>query len=125
MKTIQQMLAEAHAAVPKIGPEEAKALLGKPNVLFLDVREPTEVAATGKVQGAVAIPRGLVEFKACPASPMFDPAFDKSKTIVAYCASGGRSALVGKTLKDLGFQNVLNLGGFQGWLEANGAIDKG
>ncbi len=46
------------------------------------------------------------------------------KTIIAYCASGGRSALVGKTLKDMGYQNVRNLGGFKGWVDAGGAVEK-
>ena len=124
MKTVQAMLAEADAAVPRISPEEAKGLLGRTDVLFLDVREPTEVAASGKVRGAVAVPRGLVEFRADPASPMHDAAFDRAKTVVAYCASGGRSALVGKTLKDMGYANVRNLGGFKGWLDAGGEIEK-
>jgi rhodanese-related sulfurtransferase len=124
MKTVQSMLAEADAAVPRISPEEAKGWLGRTDVLFLDVREPTEVAASGKVRGALAVPRGLVEFRADPASPMHEAAFDRAKTVVAYCASGGRSALVGKTLKDMGYVNVRNLGGFKGWLDAGGEIDK-
>ena len=124
MKTVQSMLAEADAAVPRISPEEAKGLLGRADVLFLDVREPPEVVASGKVRGAVAVPRGLVEFRADPASPMHDAAFDRAKTVVAYCASGGRSALVGKTLKDMGYANVRNLGGFKDWLDAGGEIDK-
>jgi rhodanese-related sulfurtransferase len=124
MKTVQAMLAEAEAVVPRISPEEAKGLLGRTDVLFLDVREPTEVAASGKVRGAVAVPRGLVEFRADPASPMHDAAFDRAKTVVAYCASGGRSALVGQTLKDMGYANVRNLGGFKGWLDAGGEIEK-
>ena len=124
MKTVQAMLAEAEAAVPRISADEAKGLLGRPDVLFLDVREPPEVAASGKVRGAIAVPRGLVEFRADPASPMHDAAFDRAKTVVAYCASGGRSALVGKTLKDMGYANVRNLGGFKGWLDAGGEIEK-
>jgi rhodanese-related sulfurtransferase len=124
MKTVQAMLAEADAAVPRISVEEAKGLVGRADVLFLDVREPPEVAASGKVRGAIAVPRGLVEFRADPASPMYDAAFDRAKTVVTYCASGGRSALVGKTLKDMGFTNVRNLGGFKGWLDAGGEIDK-
>ena len=123
MKTVQQMIAAADAAVPRISPEEAKALVGRPDVLFLDVREPAEVAASGKVAGAVAVPRGLVEFRADPASPMHDKAFDRAKTVVTYCASGGRSALVGHTLKEMGYENVRNLGGFKGWLDAGGKID--
>jgi len=123
MKTVQQMIAAADAAVPRISPEEAKALVGRPDVLFLDVREPPEVAASGKVAGAVAIPRGLVEFRADPASAMHDKAFDRSKTVVTYCATGGRSALVGHTLKEMGYDKVVNLGGFKGWLDAGGKID--
>jgi len=124
MKTVQAMLAEAEAAVPRISPDEAKGLLGRADVLFLDVREPTEVVASGKVRGAVAVPRGLVEFRADPASPMHDAAFDRAKTVVTYCASGGRAALVGKTLKDMGYANVRNLGGFKGWLDSGGEVDK-
>jgi rhodanese-related sulfurtransferase len=124
MKTVQVMLAEADAQVPRISPEEAKGLLGRTDVLFLDVREPAEVAASGKVPGALAVPRGLVEFRADPASPLHDAAFDRAKTVVAYCASGGRSALVGKTLKEMGYTNVKNLGGFKGWLDAGGEVEK-
>jgi rhodanese-related sulfurtransferase len=124
MKTVQAMLAEAEAAVRRISPDEAKGLLGRADVLFLDVREPTEVVASGKVRGAVAVPRGLVEFRADPASPMHDAAFDRAKTVVTYCASGGRAALVGKTLKDMGYANVRNLGGFKGWLDSGGEVDK-
>src|SRR5882762_3756362 len=123
MKTVQTMLAEAEAEVPRISPDEAKALVGRSDVLFLDVREPAEVAASGKVPGAVAIPRGLVEFRADPASALHDKAFDPAKTVVAYCASGGRSALVGKTLKDMGYTKVLNLGGFKGWVDAGGEVE--
>jgi rhodanese-related sulfurtransferase len=124
MKTVQTMLAEADAQVPRISPQEAKALVGRSDVLFLDVREPPEVAASGKVPGAVAVPRGLVEFRADPASPMHDAAFDRGKTIVAYCASGGRSALVGKTLREMGYEKVRNLGGFKGWVDAGGEVEK-
>jgi len=117
------MLAEAEAAVPRIGVDEAKPLLGRSDVVFLDVREPGEVAASGKVAGALAVPRGLVEFRADPASPLHDAAFDRAKTVITYCASGGRAALVGKTLKDMGYANVRNLGGFKGWVDAGGETE--
>lgn len=117
------MIAAADAVVPRISPEEAKALVGRDDVLFLDVREPAEVAASGKVAGAVAVPRGLVEFRADPASALHDKAFDRAKTVVTYCASGGRSALVGHTLKEMGYDKVRNLGGFKAWLDAGGKID--
>jgi rhodanese-related sulfurtransferase len=125
MKTVKEMLAAAEAAVPRIAPDAAKALVGRADVLFLDVREPAEVAETGRVPGALAIPRGLVEFRADPEAPTHDAAFDRAKTVVAYCASGGRSALVGKTLKDMGYADVRNLGGFKGWVDAGGEVERG
>ena len=63
-------------------------------------------------------------FKADPKSPYHDPAFDPNKTIILYCASGGRSALSGKALKDLGFKDVRNLGAFKDWVESGGAVEK-
>ena len=124
MKTVQEMVAAADAAVPRITPEDAKELVGRADVLFLDVREPAEVATSGKVPGALNIPRGLVEFRADPESALHDAAFDRAKTVVTYCAAGGRAALVGKTLKDMGYANVRNLGGFKGWLDAGGEAEK-
>ena len=124
MKTVQAMLAEADAIVPRISPDEAKGLVGRADVLFLDVREPAEVTTSGKVPGALAVPRGLVEFRADRSLPAHDAAFDRAKTVIAYCASGGRSALVGKTLKDMGYADVRNLGGFKGWVDAGGPIEK-
>src|SRR4051812_6221388 len=111
--SVEEMLAAANAAVPRISPQEAKALAGRDDVLFVDVRDAAELQAGGKVKGAVHASRGLLEFRADPDSPSHDKAFDRSKTIVTYCASGGRSALAGKTLKDLGYRDVRNLGGFK------------
>lgn len=124
MKTVKSMLGEAEAAVPRISPADATGLVGRSDAVFLDVREPPEVAASGKVPGALAIPRGLVEFRADPESQLHDARFDRAKTIIAYCASSGRSAPVGKTLSDMGYTNVRNLGGFKGWVDAGGDVEK-
>jgi rhodanese-related sulfurtransferase len=51
--------------------------------------------------------------------------FGRAQTVVAYCASDGRSALIGKTLKDMGYTKVMNLGGFKGWVDAGGEVEKG
>jgi rhodanese-related sulfurtransferase len=111
--SVKQMLAEANAAVPRVPPAEARALMGRGNVLIVDVRDPPEVHASGKIKGAVNVSRGMLEFRADPDSPYHDPAFRKDKTVLVYCASGGRSALVGNTLKDFGYTTVYNLGGFK------------
>lgn len=123
--SVKEMLAAANAVVPRISPQEAKALQGDPRVVFLDVREPQEVATSGKVPGALAVPRGLLEFRADPESPLHDAAFDRAKTVIAYCASGGRSALAGRTLKEMGYTDVRNLGGFKDWVDAGGEVERG
>jgi rhodanese-related sulfurtransferase len=111
--SVKEMLAEANAAVPRLSPGEARALMTRGNVLIVDVRDPSEVQASGKIKGAVNISRGMLEFRADPESPYHNPAFQKDKTVLVYCASGGRSALVGKTLKDFGYATVYNAGGFK------------
>lgn len=122
--TVKSMMDAANAAVPRISPQEAKALHGQPGVVFLDLREGSEIAASGKVAGAVAVPRGLLEFRADPESPTHEAAFDRARTVIAYCASGGRSALAGKTLKDMGYGDVRNLGAFKDWAEAGGEVER-
>ena len=121
--TVKQMMDAANAAVPRISPAQAMDMIAKGNVLVVDVRDALEVQKSGKVQGAVHAPRGLIEFKACPESPTHDKSFDKSKTVIVYCASGGRSALSGKVLKDLGYGSVHNLGAFKDWVESGGAVE--
>ena len=123
-KTSKQMIAEADATVPRVSGADAKALLGKPGVVFVDLREPAEIAASGKVPGALAIPRGLLEFRADREAAAPDPALTGARTVVLYCASGGRAALAGKTLQDMGYADVRNLGGFKDWSEAGGEAEK-
>lgn len=122
---LKQMMEAANAAVPKITPAEAKALITKGGTLVLDVRDAPEVQASGKVAGAVNISRGMLEFRADPESPYHDKNFARDKTIIVYCASGGRSALSGKVLKDMGYPNVYNMGAFKDWAESGGAVEKG
>lgn len=122
--SVKDMLVAANAAVPKISPQDAAALIKGGNVLVVDVRDGLELLNTGKVQGAMHVARGLLEFKADPEAPSHDKAFDRDKTVIVYCASGGRSALAGKTLKDMGYKDVRNLGGFKDWAESGGAVEK-
>jgi|SRR5688572_27127726 rhodanese-related sulfurtransferase len=122
--SVKEMLAAANAAVPRISPQDAQALIAKGNTLVVDVRDAPELAASGKVPGAVHVSRGLLEFKADPEAPTHDKAFDRGKTVLVYCASGGRSALAGKTLRDMGYGDVRNLGGFKDWAEAGLPVEK-
>jgi rhodanese-related sulfurtransferase len=122
--SIKQLLATANAAVSKITPAQARDMIGHGNTLVVDVRDATEVANTGKIAGAANVSRGMLEFRADPESPYHDKAFAKTKTVILYCASGGRSALAGKALKDMGYAQVFNLGAFKDWAESGGAVDR-
>ena len=44
--------------------------------------------------------------------------------MIVYCGSSGRAALSGKTLKDMGYDRVYNLGGFKDWADSGGAVEK-
>ena len=121
-KTSAEMVAEAKAKVPAVTPEEASRL---DNVVFVDVRDPAEVAATGKVAGAVNIPRGMLEFKADPATTYYEKALEPGKTVVTYCAAGGRAALAAAMLKEMGYADVRHMGGFKDWAEKGLPVDKG
>jgi rhodanese-related sulfurtransferase len=121
--SIKQLLAAANASVPKISPQDAADLIGNTDVLVVDVRDAPELQSTGKVKGAVHIPRGMLEFRADPESPYHNEVFKRDKTVLVYCASGGRSALAGKALQDLGYVDVRNLGGFKDWAECGCAVE--
>jgi rhodanese-related sulfurtransferase len=120
--SVKQMMEAANAMVPKITPAQAKELMAK-GAVVIDVRDAPEVEKTGKVTGALHISRGMLEFRADPESPYHDKTLAKDKPVIVYCASGGRSALSGKSLKDLGYAEVFNLGAFKDWVDSDGAVD--
>lgn len=122
--SVKQMVEAADAVVPRITPEIAQKLIAAGEVLVIDVRDAPEVAREGKVAGSVNISRGMLEFRAGPSSASHDPDVRTDRPLIVYCASGGRSALSGKALKELGFDQVYNLGGFKAWVEAGGAVDQ-
>ncbi|HUX72509.1 MAG TPA: rhodanese-like domain-containing protein [Steroidobacteraceae bacterium] len=121
---VKEMIEAANAAVPRITSAQARQFLANGDALIVDVRDAPEVEKTGKVAGAVHVSRGMLEFRADPDSPYHDRRFTRDKTIIVYCASGGRSALSGKVLKDMGYDRVYNLGAFKDWAETGGDVEK-
>src|ERR671923_1076557 len=122
--SVKQMMEAANATVPRITPAQAREMMAKGNTLVIDVRDAPEVEKSGKVAMAMHVSRGMLEFRADPETPYHDKNFTKDETVILYCASGGRSALGGKVLKEMGYTKVHNLGAFKDWVEAGGAIDK-
>lgn len=123
MKTVQSLLETANAVVPRVSPEETERLLAAGQALVVDVRDEPEIAATGCIPGAIHVSRGMLEFRADPGSPYHNPAFDTERTVILYCASGGRSALAGQALKELGYRDVRNLGGLKEWTESGRPVE--
>ncbi|MEP6829729.1 MAG: rhodanese-like domain-containing protein [Rhizomicrobium sp.] len=121
--TVKEMMDAANAVVPKITTAEAKALVADGKAVIVDVRDSAELAATGKAKGALHIPRGSLEFRADATTSYHDPNLDPNKTVIIYCAAGSRAALAGKVLKDMGYADVRNLGGFKEWADAGGEIE--
>jgi len=121
---IKSMLAEAHAAIKTLTPAEAQALLGREDVLFVDLRDPRELAREGRIPGAFHCPRGMLEFWIDPASPYAKPQFQQDKTFVFFCAGGLRSALSTHLAQKMGLAPVTHIeGGFGAWRAAGAPIE--
>ena len=123
MKTSKDYLDEANAVVPRLTVEEGIAAHGKGGV-FIDVRDSGDIAKTGTIAGALRIPRGLIEFVADDQSPYHNEALKRDDDIYVVCAVGGQAALAGKTLVDMGYKSVANVGGVGDWKEAGGPTEE-
>tara|TARA_B100001057_G_scaffold288384_1_gene288451 strand:- start:155 stop:541 length:387 start_codon:yes stop_codon:yes gene_type:complete len=121
-KTLEMLLIEANDIVKRLSFKESINLINNSKAVIIDVREESEVYNLGLVKNAIHIPRGLLEFKLSPNSPNNPVLIDDDTNILVYCAGGYRSALAAKTLLEIGFKNVYNLGGFQEWVSSGGEI---
>jgi rhodanese-related sulfurtransferase len=114
--TAAQLVAAAKQQVENLTPDQVAAEIASGVPLLVDLREPGERAETGSIDGAVHAPRGMLEFYADPSSPYHRAEFDPQRRTILYCASGGRSALAARTLRELGYPQVAHLdGGIKAW----------
>jgi len=121
--TSKDLLEAANAVVPRIDAATAQQKMAQ-GALLLDIRDSTELEKMGRAEGSHHVPRGMLEFRADPASPYYDPQLRPDRAVVLHCASGGRAALAGKLLKDMGYVEVYNLGGFKDWKEGGGPVQE-
>jgi sulfur-carrier protein adenylyltransferase/sulfurtransferase len=113
MRTLKEMVAEARQVVPEQGPADLKRRLdaGEP-VVVVDVRDPDEYR-DGHIEDAANISRGFLEFRIGTVAP------EPSTPLVLYCQTGLRSMLAARQLKELGYENVINLqGGYAKWAQS-------
>ena len=108
-KTSKNILDEARAQIKSIDIDEARRMLEKPGTVLLDVREGDEWRQ-GHIPQAIGIPRGFLELRVEEKVP------DHKAPVILQCASGTRSLLAARSLRELGYENVYNLtGGFNAW----------
>jgi sulfur-carrier protein adenylyltransferase/sulfurtransferase len=112
-KTYKQLMDEARQVVPEAPVEEIKTQLERGEQwILLDVREREEYRE-GHLDGALSVPRGFLEIRIEETVP------DKNTPIIAYCAGGVRSLIAARTLKELGYENVVSMsGGYTAWKNA-------
>lgn len=125
-KGIKQLLEEANARIKTVSVDEAKAMHGRDDVVFVDIRDVRELDRDGMIAGAVHAPRGMLEFWVDPDSPYYRANLaDESKQYLLYCASAWRSALATDRLTEMGMENVAHIdGGFTKWKEAEGPVQE-
>ena len=121
-KSLNVLLEIANKEIKRLTFDESMDIIKNSKFVIIDVREESEVYSQGLIKDAIHIPRGLIEFKLSPDSPNNPVNIDKDTNILVYCAGGFRSALAAKTLSDMGFQNVFNIGGFKEWIDSGGEI---
>ncbi len=123
MKSAKDYLESANATVPKLDAEEAIARVKAGKSIVVDVRDSAAIAESGTIAGALRIPRGFIEFAADDATPFHNEAMKKDADILLVCAAGGQAALAGKTLQDMGYTSVSNIGGIGDWKDAGGDME--
>ena len=123
MKTSKDYLSEANSVVEKIDVTTGIDKHKGGDALFIDVRDRSEINATGTISECLRIPRGMMEFVADDSSSFHNELLSKDKEIILVCGAGGMAALTGKTLIDMGYTNVKNVGGIGDWIEAGGPTE--
>ena len=123
MKTAMQYLDEANATVTRISTEDAVKRHALGGGVFVDVRDSADIADSGTVAGALRIPRGFIEFAADSDLPFHNEALQKDAEIFLVCGLGGQAALAGRTLMEMGFTQITNIGGFGDWKDAGGPTE--
>jgi len=123
MKSAKDYLDNANATVPRLDAEDAIARVQAGNSIVVDVRDSAAIAESGTIAGALRIPRGFIELAADDATPFHNEAMKKDADILLVCAAGGQAALAGKTLQDMGYTSVSNIGGIGDWKDAGGEME--
>lgn len=116
------MLSLFRSAVARPDPRDLIRRAEAGEIVVLDVRDASELAATGKAPVAHHVPLATLRMKADARSPDCLPALKEGKPVAVYCAAGGRAGMAKAVLEELGHAEVHNLGGLSHWQAAGGGV---
>lgn len=121
-KSMKDLIADAKSRVETVSPHEAQSG-AQANDLIVDVREPAELKTDGAVDGAVHIPRGLLESNADPDTGKGNDRLITKRNadgrVHVLCASGARATLAADCLRAMGYNATVIEGGIAGWKKSN------
>jgi rhodanese-related sulfurtransferase len=117
--TVDDLLARARSRLRRVEPADLREELERGAVL-VDIRSDSQRSADGVVEGAVFIPRNVLEWRCDPSSQWREPAVsDPGRRVILMCDEGYQSSLAAATLQELGLPEATDLvGGFQAWRKA-------
>ncbi len=109
------------APANRVTVQDAIAKSKTDEVVVIDVRDISEIKASGMADGAVHVPLATLSMKANPSSPECLEVFKSGKPVAVYCAAGGRAGMAAQTLQRFGYE-AHNIGGFGHWVQAGGPV---
>lgn len=122
---VAHLVDQAKAGITTLSIDETRRAVAEGRAQLVDIRDIRELDQSGRIDGALHAPRGMLEFWVDPESPYHKPEFATDRTLVLFCAAAARSALAAKTLRDMGVENVAEMeGGFTAWVEAGHPVRK-
>lgn len=116
--TIDEVLAQARAALDRVTPQRADELR-RAGALLVDIRPHANRLAEGEIPDSVPIERIVLEWRLDPAGEHRLPGFTADTPVVVLCNEGYASSLAARDVRQLGVRSVTDLiGGFRAWRAA-------
>ncbi|KAB2884637.1 MAG: rhodanese-like domain-containing protein [Pseudorhodoplanes sp.] len=123
--SVRALVEAAEKEIENLSVEQAQALYGRDDVVFVDLRDIRELQRDGRIPGAFHCPRGMLEFWIDPESPYHKDVFTHDKTFVFFCGGGWRSALAAQAAQNMGLKPVAHMrGGFGAWKKADAPVEQ-
>ncbi|MDX8457654.1 MBL fold metallo-hydrolase [Mesorhizobium humile] len=106
-----------------VSAEQALALVGRPDVALIDLREQTERERHGVIPGAIHLPYARLQENIAAGGMLHELAKSTSKQLLFYCAFGERSAMAVQAAQDVGIASARHIqGGIDAWRKASGPL---